>query len=245
MAFRVATRIYELVLDREIYIVHSVVTMHVDSCTFLDDYGHKRSRHLLRSSYRQDGKVKHDTLGNISSCSPQEITAIKLALKHKGDLQQLGSLQSLQIQQGQSVGALWVINSIAERVGISKALGSSRMGILALWLVAARLIDQGSRLSAVRLARSHAACDVLGIQESFNEDTLYGVLDWCSERQAAIEQQLYNFRAAQNSGSGVYLYDVTSSYFEGQYNELAEYGYNRDGKKGKKQIAVGVWLPAL
>ena len=58
--------------------------MYVDSCTFLDDYGHKRSRHLLRSSYRQDGKVKHDTLGNISSCSDQEITAIKLALKHKG-----------------------------------------------------------------------------------------------------------------------------------------------------------------
>jgi len=214
--------------------------MYVDSCTFLDDYGHKRSRHLLRSSYRQDGKVKHDTLGNISSCSDQEITAIKLALKHKGDLQQLGSLQSLQIQQGQSVGALCVIKTIAERVGISKALGSSRMGILALWLVAARLIDQGSRLSAVRLAGSHAACDVLGIHQSFNEDTLYGVLDWCCEQQVAIERQLYRFRAAQHSGSGVYLYDVTSSYFEGQYNELAAYGYNRDGKKGKKQIAVGL-----
>ena len=114
------------------------------------------------------------------------------------------------------------------------------MGLLALWLVAARLIDQGSRLSAVRLATTHAACDVLGIEKGFNEDTLYGVLDWCCENQEAIEQKLFNFRVRSTGVPRVYLYDVTSGYLEGQQNELAEYGYNRDGKKGKKQIVVGL-----
>ena len=65
------------------------------------------------------------------------------------------------------------------------------MGTLALWLVIARLIDQGSRLTAVRLASSHAACDILGIEKSFNEDTLYEVLDWCEENHEAIEDALY------------------------------------------------------
>jgi len=197
---------------------------------------------LLRNSYRQDGKIKHATLGNISSCSDQEIAAIKLALKHKHDLQNLGSVKSVDIQQGPSVGAVCAVKSIAERLGITEALGKSRMGVLALWLVAARLIDQGSRLSAVRLATTHAACDVLGIGKSFNEDTLYGVLDWCCENQQEIEQKLFNFRVHSTGAEvpRVYLYDVTSSYLEGQQNELAEYGYNRDGKKGKKQIVVGL-----
>lgn len=214
--------------------------MYVDSCNFTDEYGHKRSRHLLRTSFRKDGKIKHDTLGNISSCSTEEIAAIKLALKHKGNLEELTSLKSLEVQQGLSVGAVWVLKVVAQRLGISKALGKMQMGILALWLVIARLIDQGSRLSAVRLARSHAACDVLGIEKSFNEETLYRVLDWCFENQQAIEQKLYKFRCGKGSVPRVYLYDVTSSYLEGEHNALGEYGYNRDGKKGKKQIVIGL-----
>lgn len=216
--------------------------MHVDSCSYTDNYGHPRTRHLLRNSYREDGKIKHATLGNISSCSDQEIAAIKLALKHKHNLQDLGSIHSLDIQQGPSVGAVYTLKSIADRLGITEALGKKRMGVLALWLVAARLIDRGSRLSAVRLATTHAACDVLGIGESFNEDTLYGVLDWCCENQQEIEQKLFNFRVHSTGAEvpRVYLYDVTSSYLEGVQNELGEFGYNRDGKKGKKQIVVGL-----
>lgn len=214
--------------------------MYVDSCNFNDDYGHKRTRHLLRSSYRENGKVKHITHGNLSSCSEDEISAIKLALKHKGNLDEVSSIESLEIQQGLSIGAVWAMNVIAQRVGITKALGKIRMAVLALWLVIARLIDQGSRLSAVRLARTHAACDVLGIEKSFNEDTLYRVLDWCCENQQRIEQKLFEFRYKEVSPPVVYLYDVTSSYLEGQCNELGAFGYDRDGKKGKKQIVIGL-----
>lgn len=83
-------------------------------------------------------------------------------------------------EQGLSVGAVHVLSEVAKRLGIKQALGRSRQALLALWLVLARMIDQGSRLSAVRLATQHAACDLLGL-DSFNEDDLYNTLTWLSD----------------------------------------------------------------
>jgi len=100
----------------------------------------------------------------------------------------------------------------------------------------ARLIDQGSRLSAVRLAQNHAVAEILNLNE-FNEDDLYKTLDWLYEHKEKIENQLFKERG---HGSSFYLYDVTSSYLEGKENELADWGYNRDKKKGKKQIVYGL-----
>jgi len=142
-------------------------------------------------------------------------------------------------RQGLSVGAVFTVFEIAKRLGIVKALGTDRNASLALWQIIARVIDQGSRLSATRLAGSHAACDVLGIGKSFTEDDLYENLDWLSENQNRIEQRLFEQRYPEMKPQ-IFLYDVTSSYLEGQHNALAAFGYNRDGKKGKKQIVVGL-----
>jgi transposase len=90
-----------------------------------------------------------------------------------------------------------------------------------------------------RKTGSHAACDVLGIGSTFTEDDLYENLDWLCEQQSRIEQRLFKRRYSEKKPQ-LFLYDVTSSYLEGIYNELAEFGYNRDGKKGKKQIVVGL-----
>ena len=140
-------------------------------------------RHLLRDSYRQNGKVKRRTIANLSSCAPEEIQAIKLALRHKGDLATLVSLrEDVALHQGLSFGSVWTLYNLAGQLGIQAALGSTRQGKLALWQIIARIIDQGSRLSAVRLASSHAACDILGL-ESFNEEDLYANLDWLDEHQ--------------------------------------------------------------
>ena len=110
-------------------------------------------RHLLCDSYRDNGKVKHKTFANLSRCSPEEIAAIKLALQHKHDLSALTNLkQDLSLQQGSALGAVWLIYQLAREIGIVDALGNHRHGKLALWQVIARLLDQGSRLSAVRLA---------------------------------------------------------------------------------------------
>lgn len=197
-------------------------------------------RVLLRQSFRQEGKVKHRTIANLSACSDQEINAIALAFQHKRDLDSLqpSSAGPLRLRQGLCFGAVWVLHTLAQRTGIIAALGSVRQGALALWQVIARALDQGSRLSAVRLACSHAACDVLKL-DPFNEDQLYPNLAWLAQNQVQIEQRLFaHFHP--NGCPDLFLYDVTSSYLEGDHNALAAWGYNRDGKPGKKQIVLGL-----
>jgi len=205
--------------------------------------GKTYTRHLLRESYRANGKVLHRTIANVSHCSEAEIEAIRLALRHKEALEQLGTIQdAITLQQGPSFGAVWTVYQVAQRLGIAQALGTTREGKLALWQVIARVIDQGSRLSAVRLAMSHAACDVLGLG-TFDEDALYENLDWLAGAQARIEDRLFAQRQKTKPAS-LFLYDVTSSYLEGTHNALAAFGYNRDGKKGKLQIVIGLLCDA-
>ena len=188
--------------------------------------GKTYTRHLLRRSYREDGKIKHETLGNVSRGTPEEIEAIRLALKHKGRLAQvLEARPAWRTRQGLSIGALWTVLTVARRLGIDAALGPTRSGRLALWQVVARVLDQGSRLSAVRLAGSHAACEALSL-EAFNEEDLYPNLDWLAEKQPAIEARLFRSLRPSIEESGLFLYDVTSSYLEGTQNELAAFGYN-------------------
>jgi len=213
--------------------------MYVDSSKTTVN-GKTYTRHLLRESYREDRKVKHRTIANLARCSPEEIEAIRLALRHKDRLREMIEAEpSFSTRQGLSVGAVWLLFDMARQLGIDKALGSSRQGRLALWQVIARAIDQGSRLSAVRLAGSRAACDILDLS-AFNEDDLYRNLDWLADRQQAIEKRLFQDLRGEGADPGFFLYDVTSSCLEGTQNALAEFGYNRDGKKGKKQIVIGL-----
>jgi transposase len=211
--------------------------MYIDSAYSIQN-GKSYLRHLLRDSYREGGKVKHRTIANLSHCSAEEINAIKLALKHKGSLTDLGSLAEAEIKYGMRIGAVFSLKTIADRIGLSRALGVTQAGRLALWQVMAMLLGQGSRLRSVRLAESHAACDLLGL-EAFNEDSLYGNLAWLTQEQEAIEKRLFRQRYPDTPPQ-LFLYDVTSSYLEGEHNALAAFGYNRDGKKGKMQIVIGL-----
>jgi hypothetical protein len=216
--------------------------MFVDTCTYKANRK-TYTRHLLRESFREKGKVRHRTLANLSRASDEEIQAIKLALKNKHQLEQLGNIdQDIDVKQGLSLGAVMTLWQLAQKTGLAKALGSSQDAKQALWQVFARVIDQGSRLSAVRLATSHAACDVLGL-DAFNEDDLYHNLDWLAKHQARIEDRLFASRYGEQKPE-LYLYDVTSSYFEGVCNELAAFGYNRDGKSGKMQVVYGMLCDA-
>jgi len=214
--------------------------MHIDDQKY-QRTGRTYRRILLRNSYRKDGKICHDTIANLSKCSEEEINALKYALKNK-DLIANNKLihdSDVTTQQGLSVGAVWLLHKVAKRLGIPKALGNGRQAGLAMWLVISVVLGCVSRLSAVRLARSHAACDILGL-DSFCEDDLYQTLDWLNEQQSTIEDRLFQCRF-QHKIPNLFLYDVTSSYFEGEKNELAAYGYNRDKKKGKKQIVIGLF----
>jgi len=138
--------------------------------------------------------VKHRTIANLSKCSETDIQAIKFALKHKRDLTTVPALEEIaQSQQGLSVGAIVLLKAMADRLHITQALGHGVEGQLALWQIMARVINQGSRLSAVRLAGQHAICDLLELP-SFNEEDLYANLDWVCAQQEQIEKQLFQQR---------------------------------------------------
>lgn len=217
------------------------VDMHIVRSKFKAKSGKVYETVLLRESYREGSKVKKRTVGNLTNCSEQEVAAIELALKHKGSLLDLENSQNRpKIKEGLSVGGVWVIYEMAQRLGIVDALGDDRQGQLALWQIIARVLEQGSRLSAVRLAQTYAIASTIGLKKGFNEEDLYGNLAWLCQNQAQIEDKIFSLKSKKSPPPNLFLYDVTSSYLEGDHNDLAEWGYNRDKKKGKKQIVIGL-----
>jgi len=181
-------------------------------------------------------KVVHETLANLSKLPDPLVLMIERFCQAERAGEPLDDF----VPQGEPVigpayGPLAALLMLARQLGIERALGTSRQGTLALFLVLARVVHRGSRLSAVRWASTQAVAEVLGIA-GFDEDDLYEALDWLDARQARIEQEL----APAAQGGAIFLYDVTSSYLEGQHNELAAPGYNRDGKRYKKQIVAGL-----
>ena len=143
------------------------------------------------------------------------------------------------IHLGPCYGVLGALDGLAREMGLVQAVGEqTRAQRLARFLIYARLAHQGSRLSAARWSEDHAVKEILQVG-SFDEDDLYAALENLEQRQASIEAALAP-KVAAPLARAIYLYDVTSVYFEGVKNELADFGYNRDGKKGKKQLVAGL-----
>jgi hypothetical protein len=189
---------------------------------------------LLRESYREGGKVKTRTIANLTHWEPERLAAMERLVKGEFD-DWTGELTS-----GEIFGVLFALKQLADQVGITRVLGTAPESQLNLFLILARIAHGGSRLSAVRWAQQHTVEDVLGLG-SFDENDLYAALDWLAGQQARIERELYqDYVKRQGKPPVLVLYDVTSSYFEGECNELGQYGYNRDGKKGKQQIVIGL-----
>jgi transposase len=193
---------------------------------------------LLREAYRENGTVKNRTLANLTHWQPARVDALRRALK--GEFDGLSSDPT----SGPIFGVLFALKHLADELGITQALGKSKEATQALFLVLARIAHGGSRLSAVRWAQQHAVEDLLGLS-AFDEEDLYAALDWLAKEQTKVENRLYQ-RYVKRRGQApvLVLYDVTSSYLEGEHHELAAYGYNRDGKRGKKQIVVGLLTAA-
>lgn len=192
-------------------------------------------------------RVVHYTLANLSRLPEPLVALIEEYCRGKlppGPPQQTGlpgdkAGEAPKVQMGPCYGLLAGLHALAGEVGLIAALGSDRFAKLALFLIYARVARQGSRLAAVRWTEDHAVAEVLGL-EKFDEDDLYAALNWLQIHQERIERAL----APKIEPGAVFLYDVTSSYFEGQCNELAEYGYNRDGKRFKKQVVAGLLTEA-
>ncbi len=175
----------------------------------------------LTESYRDNnGKVAHRHLSNISKWPEPMIKSFQKMLKGE----KLITISDLELSQGKSYGAIKVISEVAKKLGISKALGHSEQAKLALFQIAGRIITQGSRYYLANEWKQHQAVDKVFNISSFNHNNLYDNLAWPAENQTKIEQKIFQFRNEKTSIKQVFLYDVTSSYLEGQHNELASYG---------------------
>lgn len=197
---------------------------------------------LLRESYREDGKVKTRTIANLTNQPKEQVEAIAAALKSKDEVVITTKNQS----QGYTAVFSMVILFMMKLLGISKAIGTSFEAKIAMMLIAARIILQGSRLQALYWAKQEdKILDLLKFdqeeRDKLTNKTIYTGLDYLQEHQERIENKLFKLHY-KNAPPKRVFYDVTSSYVTGDYNdsELVAYGYNRDKKKDTAQIVIGL-----
>lgn len=195
---------------------------------------------LMVERFRKNKKVHSRTIANISKFPPQVIAAIDAALKNGIALSSPKTVPNddFSFTAGKNFGGLWAVKKVAEHLFIPETLGASKNAMLVMIMICGRILTQGSRRHLKFWKDGQAVEEIFGVK-SFDEDDLYAALDWLATNQEDVENKLFRKRH-QGKASNLFLYDITSSYLEGQYNELAEYGYNRDGKKGKKQIVIGL-----
>jgi len=195
--------------------------------------------HLLRRTYREEGKVKHETVGNISHLPFEIIEIVRRALKGEifsGVQEDFEIVRSL--PHGHVAAVLGMIRKLKLETIISPVACNQRDLVLAM--IVSRILAPCSKLAAARAldteTLSTSLGEVLGI-ESADVSELYRSMDWLLVRQAEVENALASNHLSNGS---LVLYDVTSVYVEGSKCPLAQLGYNRDGKKGKKQIVLGL-----
>ena len=190
--------------------------------------------HLLRRSYREAGKVKTETLGNISHLPPELIDLVRRGLAGERFL----PAGELEITRSLPHGHVAAVLGTLRAIGLEQLIEGrrSRARDLVIGMIVARLLAPGSKLATARRLGQTTLGASLGI-EGATEDELYGALDWLGARQARIEARL---AARHLERGGLVLYDLSSSYVEGSHCPLAHLGYSRDGKKGTLQIEYGL-----
>ena len=191
--------------------------------------------HLLRRSYREDGKVKNQTLANLSHLPEEVIELIRGALQGRHYVE---ADAAFAIERSLPAGHVSAALLMARRLELARLLDRApgRERDLCLAMICQRAIAPASKLQTVRALSQSTLASELGVQGT-DEDELYAAMDWLSERQAPIEDRLA--RRHLHDGELV-LYDVSSSYFEGRACPLARLGYSRDGRRGTPQIVYGL-----
>lgn len=194
--------------------------------------------HLLRRSFREGKKVKHQTLGNLSHLPPDLIDTIRRRLADQTPTDG-GPWEIVRSLPHGHVAA--VLGSLRE-MGLEGVLASrpSRERSLVTALIVMRLIAPQSKLATVRGLKEETATTSLALElglDEIGEEEVYGAMDWLGSRQAPIETKLAKRHLQDGT---LVLYDVSSSYYTGHHAGLVKFGYNRDGKKGFPQIVYGL-----
>jgi len=192
---------------------------------------------LLREGYREDGKVKTRTLANLSKLPTEAIAVLRLVLQGKA-MVPADELFEIVEDGSRTHGHVEAVLTAMRRLDFAALIHSrpSRQRDLVVAMVAARVLKPQSKLATTRWWFNTTLPEMLGLDQ-VDEDELYEAMDWLLEHQTQIEKKLARRHLEQG---GLALYDLTSSYFEGITCPLAEFGHDRDGKKGKLQVNYGL-----
>jgi hypothetical protein len=195
---------------------------------------------ILRTSFRENGKMKHTQHGRITGCSLQQVKILQLAFRER--VVPVDDPQAFKILSSREYGASYSILAIAKQLGLHKVFYSRPEPWVssALAMIVGRLVYSGSKLSLCNHHPNTCLWELCGVTESPDVDVhCYETMDTLLQRQGAIQK---NLAQRHIEGGHLVLYDITSVYFEGEYkdSELVTFGYNRDGKKGHEQIVVGL-----
>jgi transposase len=195
---------------------------------------------LLRCSFRKDGKVKHQTLGNLSDLPPDVIEFMKRRLA--GELDEDAPHSSFEIVRSLPHGNVMAVLETAKKLGLENLIASrpGRERDLVMSLIVARILSPRSKLS------TNAALDAETAKHTLSEELqlgdvdvhqLYAAMDWLADRQTRIENKL----AKKHLKDGhLVLFDVSSSYYTGRESPLIKRGHSRDHRKDRPQIVYGL-----
>ncbi|MDE2456119.1 MAG: IS1634 family transposase, partial [Burkholderiales bacterium] len=191
--------------------------------------------HLLRRSYREDGKVKNETLGNLSHLPESLIDIIRRSLQGETFVP---LAQAFEVIRSRPQGHVHCVATAMHRLGLASLIASqpSRQRDLVLAMIASRIVEPNTKLATTRLWHTSTLAEDFGVGDA-DEDDLYAAMDWLLARQDAIQKK---FAARHLSAGAMVLYDLSSSYFEGSTCPLARRGYSRDGKPGTLQVNYGL-----
>lgn len=195
--------------------------------------------HLLRHTYREHGKVKHVTLGNLSDLPDDLIEVMRRRLAGEP----LPTAQDeFQVVRSLPHGHVAAVLGMLKKIGLDQLLSSKpcREAQLVIAMLVLRIIAPGSKLANLTGLQSETAQHSLAGElhlEELETPELYEALDWLLARQTRIENKLAKKHLRDGT---LVLYDVSSSYYTGRQSELIEFGYNRDGKPGEPQIVYGL-----
>lgn len=190
--------------------------------------------HLIRRTYREDGKVKNETVANITALPPETREVIRRSLRGE----HLFPADDLEILASRGHGHVALVRGVLRDCGLLHCLHSQNLRYrqVAEAMIVARILKPQSKLATTRWWLTTTLAEEIGIEDA-TEDELYDTLDWLAGQQSRIEDRLAKRYLRDGA---IVLYDVSSSYVTGQNCPLAALGYSRDKKKGTLQIVYGV-----
>jgi hypothetical protein len=208
--------------------------------TYVDKTGivHRYESVLVRRSYRDGKKVRHETLSNLSKLPAEVIAAVEATLK--GQTLVPGEA-ACTIIRSLPHGHVAAVTAMAHRLGLPALLGPAcRSRNLVLALIVSRVVRPKSKLSTVSWWPDTTLGVDLDVADA-STDEVYAAMDWLAGRQDAIEKRLAaRHLAPEANPARMALFDLTSAWVTGRCCELAARGYSRDGKKGLPQIEYGL-----